>query len=159
MPSSAAPPRAEAVEIGPLAPADRQRWEELARGYKAFYETVLADERYEATWQRLAKGKDVQGLGARLNGRLVGIAHYLFHAHAWMDDVCYLQDLFVDESVRGRGVARALILAVAEKARARGAFRLYWQTRESNARARRLYDGVARFDGFIRYDLPMDPQP
>ncbi|MBI1776779.1 MAG: GNAT family N-acetyltransferase [Proteobacteria bacterium] len=145
-----------AIAITPLAPADRARWEDLARGYKTFYETELPPSRYEATWQRLLRGDGIYGVGAHLDGALVGIAHYLFHAHVWMDDICYLQDLFVDERARGRGVARALIERVAEAARQRGAPRFYWQTRQDNARARALYDTLARFNGFIRYDYPVE---
>jgi GNAT superfamily N-acetyltransferase len=58
--------------------------------------------------------------------------------------------------VRGRGVARALIDAVADAARKQGASRYYWQTKQDNARARLLYDKVAVFRGFIRYDYPLD---
>jgi GNAT superfamily N-acetyltransferase len=143
------------IEITTLRPDDRAAWEVLARGYKAFYRTVLSDEQYEATWRRLLRGDAVHGLAARSDGRLVGIAHYLFRVDTWLDDVCYLQDLFVDEAARGQGAARALIERVAQAARERGAPRLYWQTRESNARARALYDKIARFDGFIRYDYAL----
>ena len=51
----------------------------------------------------------VHGLGCRSDGALVGIAHFLFHAHSWKNEVCYLQDLFTLPEARGRGVARALI--------------------------------------------------
>jgi hypothetical protein len=44
---------------------------------------------------------------------------------------------------------------VAGAARDRGASRLYWTTQENNVRARALYDRVARFNGFIRYDYPL----
>ena len=100
-------------------------------------------------------GATLQGLAAWLDGRVVGITHYYFHTSVWTADVCYLADLFVDDTVRGKGAARALIEAVAVDARKRGAARLYWQTRESNTVARALYDKVAKFDGFIRYDYPM----
>ncbi len=151
------PPRSSrTIEIAPLRPQDRARWEVLARGYKAFYETVHPDSRYEETWQRLLRQDGIYGLGAHLDGELVGIAHYFFHANTWMDDNCYLHDLFVDEAARGRGVARALIERVAEAAKVRGAPRFYWHTKESNARARALYDTLARFKGFIRYDYPME---
>ena len=139
------------IEIGPLRPEDRAAWEVLARGYKTFYQESEPDEAYEQTWRRLTAGTELHGLGARLDGRLVGIAHYLFHPAVWGGQACYLQDLFTDEAARGRGAARALIEGVAAAARARGADRFYWHTQESNARARVLYDKVARFTGFIRY--------
>jgi len=139
------------IAIAPLRPQDREPWEVLARGYKAFYETEVSDEGYAQVWQRLLDGDEVHGLGAHLDGRLVGIAHYLFHANVWTAPVCYLQDLFVDETARGQGAARALIDAVADAARARGAARYYGQTKHDNARARALYEKV-----FIRYDYPLD---
>jgi ribosomal protein S18 acetylase RimI-like enzyme len=152
------------VVVAPLKPEDRPAWEELSRGYKAFYRTPTTDEQYEAAWRQLRdEGSGFCGLGAYLDdarggesaGVLVGIAHYLFHPAMWYGDVCYLQDLFVAEAARGRGAARALIERVAEIASSRGADRLYWTTQEDNARARLLYDKVARFNGFIRYDYPL----
>ncbi len=143
------------VEIGPLGPDDRARWEVLARGYKEFYETTEPDAGYEQTWERLLRGDDVHGAGARVDGELVGITHYLFHANVWSPGACYLQDLFVDEAARGHGVARALIEHVAQATRDRGLPRLYWHTQQDNVTARALYDKVARFNGFISYEYPV----
>lgn len=143
------------VEIAPLAAGDRAEWDVLARGYKAFYEDPQPDEVYDRLWSRLMGGDALYGLGARLEGRLVGMSHYMFHANAWMADVCYLQDLFTAPEARGRGVAGALIHAVADAARARGCAKYYWLTKQDNERARRLYDKVARFKGFLRYDFPL----
>jgi len=58
-----------AVAIGPLDDNDRARWELLARGYKAFYETELADVEYERAWRRLVAGDAVHALGALRQGR------------------------------------------------------------------------------------------
>jgi ribosomal protein S18 acetylase RimI-like enzyme len=157
------PPGLRGLTVGPLTDADRTAWEPLARGYKAFYETEVSDAGYEAAWQRLRAGEPMLGLGAWLSGgpgqprRLVGIAHALFHASAWSDGALYLQDLFVDPTVRGRGVAAALIEHLAQIARERGVDRYHWLTHETNARARRLYDRVASHRGFIRYDHPLTP--
>ena len=143
------------LTIAPLRPEDRAAWEVLARGYKAFYETEVSPAGYETAWQRLLERQDVFGLAAYDDGRLVGITHYLFHTSTWSPRLCYLQDLFTAPEMRGRGIARALILAVGEAARAANATRCYWLTHETNATARTLYDKVAKFHGFLRYDLPL----
>jgi GNAT superfamily N-acetyltransferase len=143
------------VEVRVLRPADREDWEVLARGYKAFYATPTTDAEYATAWQRLLAQDGVHGLGGFVDGRLVGVAHYLFHTSVWARSNCYLQDLFTLPSARGHGVARALISAVADQARRHGAARYYWQTQDHNAVARALYDKVARHAGFIRYDYPL----
>jgi len=143
------------IAVAPLEPEDQAEWEILARGYKAFYRTEHPDARYQETWRLLMDGATLHGLGARADGRLVGIAHYLFHAQIWSDDACYLQDLFVDPSARGKGVAAALIDRVAEAAKAAGAAKFYWLTKRDNVRARALYDRVATLSAFVRYDYSL----
>ncbi|MBI2737472.1 MAG: GNAT family N-acetyltransferase [Rhodospirillales bacterium] len=144
------------IEITPLRQDDRAAWQPLAVGYNTFYERTMPDATYDHVWRRLMEGKELHGLAARLDGRIVGIAHFFFHTNVWVDEVCYLADLFVDEQVRGQGAARLLIEAVAGKARERGCQRYYWLTQQNNVRARGLYDQVARFAGFIRYDYPLN---
>ena len=147
------------IVVTVLRETDRQRWGELWRGYLDFYETNLPEAIYNLTWQRLMEAKSIYGFGARRGdaaATLVGITHYLFHDHAWSPrQVCYLQDLFVDASLRGAGVGRALIERVAQVARERDCLRLYWTTKEDNATARLLYDRLAKFNGFIRYDYAL----
>jgi len=147
------------ITVTELRPEDQARWTELWHGYLEFYEISLPEAIYEHTWHRLMAPGPVFGLGARLGDAqapLVGITHYLFHEHAWSPkQVCYLQDLFVDAGVRGTGCGRALIERVAEAARERDCLRLYWTTKEGNATARLLYDRLAKFNGFIRYDYAL----
>jgi GNAT superfamily N-acetyltransferase len=143
------------MKVRPLRGEDRDSWELLARGYKAFYATPTSDAEYATAWQRLLARDGIHGLGAFVDDQLVGIAHYLFHSSVWARSNCYLQDLFTLPSARGRGVARALIDAVAEQARVEGAARCYWLTQAHNATARALYDKVASHAGFIRYDYPL----
>ncbi len=148
------------IVITELRTADRERWAELWRCYLDFYETSLPPETYALAWERLmAPAGAIRGFGARPgspDAPLIGIVHYLFHAHGWIrEEVCYLQDLFVDSARRGQGCGRALIERVAAAARERGCARLYWTTKEDNLRARLLYDQIARFNGFVRYDYPL----
>ena len=99
------------IIITELRAADRERWGELWRGYLDFYETMLPPETYAHTWERLMMPDGtIRGFGARQGSPaapLVGIVHFLFHPHAWMrQEVCYLQDLFVDAELRGQGCGR-----------------------------------------------------
>lgn len=144
------------VAVTRLGPEDRSRWTELWTGYLAFYHTVLPQAVFDGTWTRLLADTELHGLAARDgDGRIVGITHFLYHAHCWTPHrACYLQDLFVDAAARGHGAGRTLIDAVAAHARTQGADRLYWLTQDTNATARRLYDTLAVQRGFIRYEYP-----
>ncbi len=143
------------IEITQLMPADRATWQALWHDYMVFYDRVLDLAQYDRAWSAFMADSRMHARGARIDGRLVGIVHFLVHANTSADDVCYLQDLFTAADVRGQGVGRALIDAVTKFARERSCARVYWMTQESNAPARRLYDQVAVNRGFIRYDIPL----
>ncbi|QJR13416.1 GNAT family N-acetyltransferase [Usitatibacter palustris] len=146
-----------APDVRPLRETDRAAWLPLWDGYNAFYgrkgDTALAPEITATTWKRFFDANEpVNALVAELDGEVVGLVHYIFHRSTnRIEPVCYLQDLFTKESVRGRGVARALIETVYVKAREHGTKRVYWQTQDTNATARMLYDKVAKHYGFIVY--------
>jgi GNAT superfamily N-acetyltransferase len=143
------------ITVGKLAPSDRTVWEGLFRGYIEFYERVEPAAMYDRAWQEFQADGRMHALGARLDGRLVGLTHFLVHASTSGPDVCYLQDLFTARDARGQGVGRALIAAVTAWARDQGCGRVYWNTQSSNATARRLYDQVAENRGFIRYQIEL----
>ena len=143
--------------IRPAVPGDFDQWLSLWDGYNAFYgrsgPTALDRAVTEVTRARFfASGEPMHALVAEFDGRLVGLAHYLFHRSTSMTaNPCYLQDLFTAPEARGTGVGRALVAEAADRARAAGSPRLYWHTHEGNATARRLYDAVAKDTGFIVY--------
>jgi len=143
------------ISISKLAPSDRAVWEALFRAYIDFYQRVEPPEMYDRAWREFQTDTLLHAFGAKLDGRLVGITHFLVHPNTSGPDVCYLQDLFTAPDVRGKGVARALIAAVVDWARARGCVRVYWHTQASNSTARYLYDQVAENRGFIRYQIEL----
>jgi GNAT superfamily N-acetyltransferase len=145
------------VTVRPIAREDFDAWKPLWDGYNAFYgrqgPTALPDEVTQSTWSRFFNPQEpVHALIAVSAGELVGLAHYLFHrSTTQIASTCYLQDLFTAEDARGRGIGGALIEAVYEEARIAGAGRVYWQTHETNAVARRLYEKIAERSGFLVY--------
>jgi len=142
------------INIRPITAADKDRWLELFKEYIVFYKSKLSDDQFELTWQRLNSGFNITGLLAELDGKVVGLTHFIFRPSTWeVEDFCYLEDLYTDPTVRGKGVGRALIKAgralikaVEEIAIAKGSKRLYWTTAPDNETARKLYDKVAITD-------------
>lgn len=132
---------------------ERAVWDELWTAYLDFYNTTITQEAKSVTWARLHDPNEpMHLLAASLAGKVVGIAHYLYHRSCWTaGDYCYLQDLFVTAEARGKGVGAELIRGVEAIARASGASRIYWLTKEDNVSARALYDKLADRSGFIQY--------
>lgn len=150
--------RKPAALIRPLCPGDEADWRQLWTGYLRFYGTEVPEAVYASTFARLLGDdpRDFSALVAELDGRLVGLAHYLFHRHAWkIEEVCYLQDLFTAPEARGLGLGRALIEAVYARADAAGAPAVYWLTQDFNTTARQLYDRIGQVTPFIRYIRPL----
>jgi GNAT superfamily N-acetyltransferase len=140
--------------IRPLRATDEADWRRLWTGYLQFYQTTVPEAVYVSTFARLLgeDPRDFTALVAEVEGQLLGLTHYLFHRHAWkIEEVCYLQDLYVDPAARGLGLGRALIEAVYARADAAGAPAVYWLTQDFNAEARQLYDRIAQVTPFIRY--------
>ena len=145
------------VQVRPIEVADFETWLPMWLGYNRFYgrfgDTALADNITMATWSHFFDPDEpVHALVAESNGALLGLAHYLFHRSTTrLDRVCYLQDLFVTQVARGRGIGRALIKGVYVQAQRAGSTRVYWQTHQTNADAMKLYDTVAENTGFVVY--------
>lgn len=145
------------VLVRAVLPSDFDAWQPLWDGYNAFYgrkdETALPRDITATTWRRFFDPNEpVFALVAQSDGQLVGLAHYLFHRSTTRIELtCYLQDLFTAPAERGQGIGRTLIQGVYDAARSAGIQRVYWQTHETNAAGRLLYDKVARHLGFIVY--------
>ena len=147
-----------APRIRELADHDREQWGRLWSAYLDFYGQRLSPDATISAWERLvARHAGMGGLVA-VDGAdtLLGFAHHVVHPHTWGPrDVCYLEDLMVDPAHRGRGIGRALIDDLVERARAWGCETVYWHTDEGNAAARRLYDRVATLTDYRRYDIEL----
>ena len=147
--------------IRPAELDDFTQWKMLWSGYNEFYgrvgSTALPDEIVMSTWKRfLDPSEPMQCLIAEENGQMVGLAHFIFHHNTiTIESTCYLQDLFTDPRMRGKGIARALISAFADKAKAEGTKSVYWHTHMTNKTAMKLYDKVAVNTEFVVYRKPL----
>jgi GNAT superfamily N-acetyltransferase len=145
------------LTIRTVTRGDYEQWLPLWDGYNAFYErsgpTALAPEITAMTWSRFFDAYEpVHALVAEQDGRLLGLTHYLFHRSTTaIAPDCYLRDLFTREAARGKGVGRALINGVYQRAKLAGCPRVYWLTHKTNQIAMQLYDKVAENSGFVVY--------
>lgn len=134
---------------------DEAAWRKLWAGYLAFYKTDVPEEVTAFTWARiLDPASRVSMRVAEEDGRLLGFAIHHYHDSTW--DIApegYLEDLYVDETIRGKGVGRALVDDLIVISKRHGWRGIYWHTNEDNARARKLYDSYVQSDGHIRYRL------
>jgi len=140
--------------VRPLAAADEARWRELFHAYGVFYETDFSDEVLDRVFALLLEeGSGVDGLVAERDGQVVGLAHYRSHPDTFTGGRdWYLDDLFVDPTVRGSGAGRALIEALAEKSAGTGGS-LRWITADTNTTAQALYDRVATRTRWVTYEV------
>lgn len=141
------------LEIRPVSAADHAVWLPLWQGYQRFYKTEIAADTTEQTWQRFLDAVEPMHAALAWQGdRAVGLVHFIYHRSCWtVGDYCYLQDLYVQDGLRGAGVGRALIEHVYAQARAAGASRVHWLTHETNTDAMQLYDRIADRSGFLQY--------
>ncbi len=143
----------QAVEIRPFTAQDKAAWLPLWKAYQDFYKTSIADDVTDKSWERLLDSAEpMNGALAFVDGQAVGLVHYIRHRSTWATgDYCYLQDLYVNPEIRGKGIGRALIEHVYQTAAETGCSRIYWLTHETNTDAMVLYDRVADKSGFIQY--------
>jgi GNAT superfamily N-acetyltransferase len=134
-------------------PDEHATWYPLWRGYQAFYKVDIAEDVSRLTWQRFFDDAEPMHCDfAEVDGTVRGLVHSIDHRSCWMaEPSCYLQDLFVEPSVRGHGLGRKLIEHVYAQAKARGCARVHWLTHETNADAMKLYDRIAGKPGFVQY--------
>ncbi len=80
---------------------------------------------------------------AELDRRVVGYAVFYFTYSSFLArPTLYLEDLFVHPDARGRGVATAVMQALAREAVKQGCGRFEWTVLDWNERAIRLYRGL-----------------
>lgn len=142
------------ITVRPTDPADEARWRELFRAYREFYKLPASEEVVSRVWNWIQDPhSECWGLVAELEGQVVGIAeHRKFIRPSTGSVGIWLDDLFTDPAVRGKGVGRALIERLQEMAAAEGCSVVRWITADDNHQAQALYDTLAKRTNWVTYD-------
>jgi len=142
------------VTVRSIEPRDKGRWRELFQAYRDFYQLDQSDEIITRVWGWLSDSDhEVQGLVAEIDGVIRGIAHYRRFSRPSTGSVgIWLDDLYSDKQIRGRGVGRALISQLTQLAAAEGKSVVRWITAADNTDAQVLYDRLAKRTDWITYD-------
>jgi len=147
--------------IEPVRVEDLEELLELMRAYCGFYGVQPSDADLIAMSRALiadGEREGVQLLAREDSGRAIGFATIFW---SWSTlragRIGVMNDLFVDPSARGGGVAEELIAACSECCRSRGGVvSLAWQTAKDNHRARAVYDRVgAKREEWLDYSLAL----
>ena len=143
------------LTIRAIEEKDKDQWLKLWAGYLEFYKSTISPEQTELTWKRLINNEQKMfGFVAESEEGVIGFTHCLFRPSTWTEtDYCYLEDLFVDPNIRGKGIGRALMNKVIECAIEMKSKRVYWTTQEFNETARILYDSITPVSEFVQYRL------
>jgi GNAT superfamily N-acetyltransferase len=146
------------LNIRSIEEKDKNQWLKLWSGYLEFYKSTISPEQTELTWKRLINNEmKMFGFVAEEENGVIGFTHCLFRPSTWTEtDYCYLEDLFVDPNIRGKGIGRALISKVIELAKEKKSKRVYWTTQEFNETARVLYESITPVSEFVQYRLPLN---
>src|SRR5271156_1111589 len=83
-----------------------------------------------------------RGLIAEWDGQAAGYALFYGYYSTWAGPGLYLEDLFVREQFRGKGIGKALLAAVARIARDEKCCALRWEVLDWNTKAIDLYEAL-----------------
>jgi GNAT superfamily N-acetyltransferase len=118
----------------------------LMRAYCDFYKVSPGDQALLRLATALIDNPECEGtqlIAREPDGRAVGFATIFWSwstTHA--SRIGVMNDLFVAEGARGRGLAEDLVMACRSECSRRGARRLTWQTAPDNRRAQAVYERI-----------------
>ncbi|WP_167626461.1 MULTISPECIES: GNAT family N-acetyltransferase [Mesorhizobium] len=146
------------MEIRLAGSADRDRWRSLWKAYCADQRVDMSEQATETIWRRIERPDDPTNaiIAVRTSGVASGFANFIVHPYTFSDRLlCFLADLYVDDSSLRQGVGQAMLAHLASYGCQQGWLRIYWNTDRSNTRARALYDKIAHLSPYLTYHLDL----
>jgi GNAT superfamily N-acetyltransferase len=142
------------VRVRPVAADDERSWRRWFAAYREFYRLIPDDAIVDRVWTwTMDPAHETNALVAEIDDAVVGIANYRRFARPSTGTVgLWLDDLFTDPTLRGRGIGRALIEELQGMADRSGYSVVRWITASDNTPAQRLYDDIATRTSWVTYD-------
>lgn len=143
--------RPESVHVRPTTSSDYPVVVEMIQALAAH---IGADEKPNVTVEVLERDGpqghgNFQILVAELEGKICGLCLYTFAFSGWRGKSgLFIEDLYVDPSIRGQGIGKALLFEALAREKHRGAGYLKLEVTISDEAAPRFYTRL----GFNRYD-------
>jgi ribosomal protein S18 acetylase RimI-like enzyme len=147
------------VSVTPLGLEDRAHWEGLYKSYARFYEVPMNQTILDTVWLWIFDdNRQFFALIAKDDhGKALGLMHYREMLSPLRGaPVGFLDDLYVDSTVRGEGVVEQLFSVLSVAAKEHGWPHVRWITAENNYRARAVYDKLANKTHWQTYQLICD---
>ncbi|MCB0827412.1 MAG: GNAT family N-acetyltransferase [Solirubrobacterales bacterium] len=145
------------IEIKRITEETFAEVEPLLAAYQRFYEVDDIDHERNREFFGRFVGSDHSGwlYGAWDGERLVGFGCFYRHKSSLTATrTVLMNDLYVVEDARGRGIGRSLIETGLELTRESGASCLEWSTAPDNHTAQALYDSIgAEKSSWLEYEL------
>jgi GNAT superfamily N-acetyltransferase len=145
------------IEVRPVKDGDFFAWLDVYAQYAEFYDTQLTDQKALVLWSWLtAPEHEEEGYVAVDGDRIVGLAHVREFARPLEGDRgLFVDDLFVAEDERGKGVGSALLQKARSIAEERGLGVVQWITAHDNQTAQQLYDTLAQRTSWVTYEIDL----
>ena len=143
------------INISRATTSDIDELVTLVELYRGFYKQPANDKTHQYVSDRISRDEAVVFI-ARLDGVAVGFTMiYPTFSTVALAPIWLLNDLYVDESARGNGIASKIMEIAEQAARDAGAARIWLRTANDNTPAQALYEGRgwAQDTVFRRYDL------
>lgn len=143
------------LQIRAIEESDSETWISLWEQYNQFYKRTIPTEVTQTTLTRFLDPTVRMYCALAIDpdsSKTIGFVTWYPHpTTSSIQEIVYLQDLFVDSSVRNKGTGRALIEHVYEHAKTIPVSSVYWNTQYFNYVGQILYNKVATRTDFIRY--------
>lgn len=143
------------VTIRPLDREDKQGWLDLWQDYLGHYGENASAHLTFTTFDRLVNRDHPLRcrLAAEADGTPVGFIHYFVHESTWHTrEVCFVEDVFVLDSHRRKGIAKAMVADVARVAGINNWRRMYMSVPGTDEQALGFFRTIAAETDWIVFD-------